>query len=361
MKRFYLFTAVMLVTAVIVAVLSSTSVKIAASDGGVVFSHIIHNDLVECNACHPAEESDFAADNLLPAPVVCADCHDDGDVRAYWSLDEQADLSVSVLTPKDRKLYFSHKQHIGMDMSCGECHGAILADEYSGMPEMKLCTHCHNNADASVPIVRGVVDFARVIPATNQCEACHTTLAGLYPQSHLSASFYTNHGRYAMNGEASRDCAVCHSQSFCQECHTPSHGVPTTIASDRFYIETSPRTEKMDDSRVLTVQKAHPLTYRYTHGFDARAKSSRCATCHEQESFCAPCHQNGYDATGMRIVPQSHQLAGFVMLGGSAAMNRHGKLARMDMESCATCHQIDGGDPICAACHSSGIVTGGMR
>jgi predicted CXXCH cytochrome family protein len=361
MKRTYIFLALLLTASVIGAVLTTSPTGVVAGDGGVVFSHAIHKDLAECSACHNAADSEAAGDNLMPTPESCIGCHEDADVRGYWSLSEDDDLTAQVLQVKDRRLIFSHKQHAEMEQSCGVCHGGIVANEDSAYPSMDICSRCHNDADATALIKRGSEDIAKVIPASNRCESCHTTLAGLYPQNHMTADFISNHGKFAMNGEASRDCASCHSQSFCQECHTPSNSVPSGIAADRFYNPASPRGEKMDRPDVLTVQKAHPLTYRYTHGFDARAKSSRCETCHEPESFCQPCHQNGHDATGMRIVPQSHQLAGFVALGGGSAMNRHGKLAKMDMESCATCHNLDGGDPICAACHNTGVVTGGMR
>lgn len=360
MKRMYLFIALVLVAVVSVAVLTSSPGALRADKGGVMFSHAVHKDVAECSACHGAGDSEAATDNLLPAPSSCVGCHEEADVRGYWSLDASADLDAQVLLVKDRRLIFSHKQHAAMEQSCGVCHGGIVADEESAMPSMEICSRCHNNADNTVPVLRGSEDLAKMIPATNQCEACHTTLAGLYPANHMTASFAANHGRFAMNGGHDRECAACHSQSFCQECHSPAGNVPSGTASDRFYIDAWPRGEKIDNAQVLTVQKAHPFTYRYTHGFDARAKSSRCQTCHEQESFCMPCHQNGYDATGTRIVPQSHQLAGFVSIGGGEAMNRHGKLAKMDIERCATCHDMDGGDPVCAACHNTGAA-GGLR
>jgi len=31
----------------------------------------------------------------------------------------------------------------------------------------------------------------------------------------------------------------------------------------------------------------------------------------------------------------------------------------MDIESCVTCHNVDGGDPVCAGCHTADI-TGGQ-
>jgi hypothetical protein len=362
MKRTFVFTSLLVAAVVGIALLLSSARDLAAGGDGITFSHAIHKDQVECSTCHPAGDSDLATDDLLPKPSMCVDCHDEADVRGYWSLDESVDLASYVRPVKDNRLYFSHKNHAGgLEMTCAECHVGVEEDAGSGLPSMDLCSRCHNNADATAPVVSSAAKFAKVIPATNQCEACHTTLAGLHPQNHRSPSFLQEHGKFAMNGEADRDCASCHSQSFCQECHTPTNAVPGEPGKDVFYIDGWPRGEKIDDERQLTVQKAHPLGYAYTHGFDARAKSTRCETCHEQESFCAPCHENGYDATGTRIVPQSHQLAGFALVGGGKAQNRHGKLAVMDIESCVTCHNVEGGDPVCAACHSTGAVTGGMR
>lgn len=362
MKKTVLFTSLLLAAVVCMALVLGPTRDLAAGDDDVTFSHATHKDQVECATCHPAAESELATDNLLPKPSMCIDCHDEADVRGYWSLDESVDLATYVRPVKDERLLFSHKNHTGaLEMGCVECHVGIEEDVAEAVPSMSLCARCHNNADATAPIVASAAKYPRVISATNQCEACHTTLAGLHPKNHRVPNFMQEHGKFAMNGEADRDCAVCHSQSFCQECHTPTNVAPGETTNDVMFIDGWPRGEKIDDARVLTVQKAHPLGYSYTHGFDARAKSTRCETCHEQESFCAPCHETGFDAAGVRIVPQSHQLAGFVLVGGGAANNRHGKLAVMDLESCVTCHNVEGGDPVCAACHSTGAVTGGMR
>ena len=361
MKKYLILTALTL-SVLTASVLLLTSPRAAQAGGDVMFSHALHADLAECDACHSAAESTDAMDNLLPAPSVCSDCHDEADVRGYWSLDDNADLATYAMPVKNRRLYFSHKLHGGdLGMNCASCHGGIAADDESGIPSMDVCSRCHNNADATAPIIASAADEPLLIPATNQCEACHTTLAGLHPENHRVPNFIQEHGKFAMNGEADRECAVCHSQSFCQECHTATNDVPHMATADEFYLVGSPRGEKIDDEHQLTVQKVHSLTYRYTHGFDARAKSTRCETCHEPETFCTPCHHNGYDANGVAIVPQSHQLAGFATIGGGKAMNRHGKLAVMDIESCVTCHNVEGGDPVCARCHSTGAITGGVQ
>lgn len=361
-KFIYGIVATLVVAGIVLASLTSEPSIVMADRGGVTFSHAMHKELAECGTCHNAAESTDANDNLLPSAAVCASCHEASDVRSYWSLSEDASFESATLPVHDRKLYFSHAAHTkGLTLNCESCHGAILADDGSGMPSMETCYSCHNNAEKIAPITSSHVAGIAGKTAGNQCEACHVTLAGLIPANHRVSNFQQFHGKLAAEGEADRECAVCHSTSFCQSCHTPTNDVPAEVKADKFYQPAHPRSEKIDDGKLLTLQGPHSLTYRYTHGFDARAQSSRCATCHETETFCATCHQNGYDANGARIVPQSHQQAGFVSLTGGKLMNRHGKLAQMDMESCATCHQVDGGDPICAPCHSTGLVKGGTR
>lgn len=363
MNKFYLIFTVVLSALVIVVALGTTPKNTRAGSGEVEFDHAIHVEMTECTTCHSAWESTSTEDYILPKPETCTSCHEEEDVRGYWDLNESAPLDGTYRSTVDRKLRFSHKFHLELEVvECLTCHKSVVTDFDRAIPTMNECYRCHSTAWCSTPVVLGEGGFNLNIPPTAQCEeACHKTLVGLKPQNHLHANFIRQHGNFAENGESQRECAICHSQNFCQQCHTPYNNVPLGIDAENYSTEGSPRAIKIDDAAVLTVQKVHSLTYRYTHGFDARAKSTRCRTCHEPESFCTPCHQNGYDATGVRIVPQSHQLAGFATVGGGEAMNRHGKLAKMDMESCVTCHNVDGGDPVCAGCHSNGAVTGGMR
>jgi hypothetical protein len=339
-----------LVLAGLAAVLFWTGVpQAAATLGGISFSHASHKD-VECGKCHNTADSESSGDNLIPKPQVCTECHDAKDVRGYWNLVDNADLNIDVIKSAPRKIVFAHKKHVALAKNnCGQCHGDMNQGD-SHIPGMDRCSVCHNNGENKIPGIHPKYS------ATNLCEACHISLAGLIPQNHLIANFSRLHGKAVNQGAYDSHCSACHSQAFCQDCHSPTNDVPYGQTKSRFYLDGWPRNEKTDDGNELTVQSVHELTYRYTHGFEARAKSSRCATCHDQETFCQPCHQTGYDANGARIVPQSHQLAGFVSISGGRAMNRHAKLARMDIESCASCHNVEGGDPKCALCHSSGLV-----
>jgi hypothetical protein len=355
-----LYTTIILLLALSIGVLLMLPAPggVRATTGEVTFSHATHKDKGECSTCHASEASESAKDNLYPKPEVCTNCHEAKDVRGFWSLDDNAALDKQYLVAKDRQLVFSHKFHLGSaGMKCETCHAGVLEDG-NAFPEMKVCVSCHSYNRVAAGSARTEKIGSAV--AANQCEACHTTLVGLKPANHRSVTFTRMHGRYAMNGESDRDCAQCHSSSFCQSCHSPTNSVPKGVMSDQFYVSGYARGEKMDDGKELTLQQVHALTYRYTHGFDARAQSSTCQRCHT-ENFCSDCHQNGYDAAGTRIVPQSHRLAGFVSITGGKAMNRHAKLAEMDLQSCATCHNVDGGDPICATCHSTGIVKGETR
>lgn len=333
-------------------------------DKKINFSHLKHKDLAECSTCHTAETSESANDNLRPKPEVCASCHEEKDVRTYWNIEESVKLTDVVLEHKNRHLIFSHKFHVTTAKAeCQSCHGALLTEKegVSGYPDMSICFECHNNANKTAPVSSSsdAMKTGSKFVVTKACEACHTTLAGLYPKSHRYSNYMQDHGKFAMVGGAEQECAACHSQNFCQECHSPYDNVPAPSSSKNFAMPYSPRGETVDNPDRLTLQKRHNLTYRYTHGFDARVQSSRCFTCHEQETFCTPCHRNGYDAAGVRIVPQSHQIAGFVTLGGNKSMNRHAKLAAMNIESCVTCHNVEGADPICATCHSNGFVPKG--
>ncbi len=361
MKTRFLIPAAALAAAALLVALTPARNGANAGDGSVVFSHAAHKDLAECSTCHPATESGSAKDNLLPKPESCVSCHEEDAVRGYWSLSPTDPLNADYLPVKDRRLIFPHDGHMEVGMSCESCHGAVLTDASSGIPDMETCYNCHNDGNKIAPIVRPAAADLKSMNAGNRCESCHVTLAGLIPADHRTANYLRLHGRKAATGGADRDCAVCHSAGFCQECHTPTNDVPAGVALDKAYVDMWPRGEKIDDGDLLTVQKVHSLTYRYTHGLDARARSSRCESCHESETFCAPCHRNGYDATGVRVIPQSHQLAGFAQSGGPKSMNRHGKLAKMDIARCATCHDVDGADPVCAMCHSTGLVTGGVR
>jgi hypothetical protein len=57
------------------------------------------------------------------------------------------------------------------------------------------------------------------------------------------------------------------------------------------------------------------------------------------------------------IVPASHLLPDFTTIGVGSGGGQHAILAKREIESCVSCHDIQGGDPTCIVCHldSDGI------
>ena len=151
-------------------------------------------------------------------------------------------------------------------------------------------------------------------------------------------------------------CATCHAESFCQDCHTGTELQSLGFKKD-LMSEPSSRSSTKDSPKQLRLQQAHGLNYRYTHGIDAKSKILDCASCHEQQSFCATCHEAGGNISQGTFKPESHRIAGFTTIGKGTGGGRHAELARRDIESCAACHDVQGSDPTCMLCHSeTGVV-----
>jgi hypothetical protein len=98
----------------------------------------------------------------------------------------------------------------------------------------------------------------------------------------------------------------------------------------------------------LNLETAHALDYIYTHQFEAKAKTSECQSCHETESFCSTCHNQ----SGGGVKPAWHNVAGFQTPKGTGG-GWHAILAKKDMESCASCHDVSGREPKCLECHNT--------
>ena len=120
---------------------------------------------------------------------------------------------------------------------------------------------------------------------------------------------------------------------------------------DDFYTPYSPH--KFTDSKNMqNLERVHGLDYRFTHGIDAKGKESTCMTCHETETFCVECHNSsGGDFAMGGFTPVSHQAPDFIILGVGSGGGEHAKLARRDIESCSSCHDVEGADPSCILCH----------
>ncbi len=350
MKRRLLVLSLFLAVAAAVAVIVQPDVLTARNVGGPVktpeqpmvkFNHKFHitEAGLECAACHPAvRKSKSASDNLHPAHEQCQSCHEEqiNNTCGYCHTDT---ANIEPRTVPRRDLLFSHERHLTLQDSvqCRTCHAGIDSSTTSAqqhLPAMTACTGCHNDARA-----------------TNWCEKCHTNLAQLLPNNHLRSDFRRWHGEEVRVGAVAVDCATCHTENFCQQCHGPVE----LKAFGRKDLNADPRpwTGPKDQPAQTTVQRVHDLNYRLTHGIDARSRQSDCATCHNTQEFCVECHQAGGNINQFKFKPASHTLPGWTTLGKGSGGGLHAQEAQRDMESCVGCHDVPGQDPVCLTCHNA--------
>lgn len=205
-------------------------------------------------------------------------------------------------------------------------------------PETPKCSACH------------VDDASSIRPATTICQGCHeeafvkdVSLAGL--KTH-DARWSFEHRPSAVGGNI--DCAACHEQDFCHECHK------------------SGRADEMGQlgNAMLNVHRAE---FRVTHPLAAKTDPQLCSGCHESK-FCSDCHANFAPAD---IALLSHRrgwtnVDGGVHDGVTSAQcfdchdqsviaegdwsPVHAREARKNLATCQACHP-DG--DICVRCHSA--------
>jgi hypothetical protein len=349
MIRRYIFFLAFLVCALVAAVflgplpLAARNVPQAGNDAagtpGVKFSHKFHiaEVGVDCVTCHPAvKTSAKSSDNLFPTHDVCSTCHQDQIDSTCSYCHINAD-DIQPRTVPAREFIFSHQQHVGMtNVECKTCHADVdssVAVNTIHLPGMTTCTTCHNDRKA-----------------TNQCEACHVNFAQLLPRDHMRSDFRRFHGETTRLGTLDVRCESCHRETFCQECHQTT-GLKNFGGRD-LMSDPRPKTSPKDDAKQTVLQRVHDLNYRYTHGIDARSRQAECASCHDAQEFCSQCHQNGGNITQAHFKPASHMVPGFVKMGVGSGGGLHAEEAQRDMESCASCHDAEGQDPVCLTCHA---------
>jgi c(7)-type cytochrome triheme protein len=310
------------------------------NDKIIKFDHSFHiNEAdVACEDCHTkAKNSLSAKDNLNPVKADCATCHDVNDQNTCNMC--HFDNVYKKLESSRKELIFSHNFHLETEnMQCTDCHKGLDKIKYAkqsaaAFPPMETCYSCHDNKKAM-----------------NNCEGCHTNLTSLIPKDHEKTNFLNEH-KLVFGISAEKNCMMCHSDNFCQVCHSPvkysGNNTKENFNVPYYTKESGTRTDRGKLQKLTTV---HTLNYKFTHGLDANQKSFECKTCHDPVDFCSSCHQNKGDLiTG--FLPKSHQQMNFVTLGVNTGGGLHADLARKDIESCQSCHDVEGRDPACIKCH----------
>lgn len=339
LKVLYLFIFLgTLAFLIIGAVSSEKDESTKSNEGKIKFSHALHKEVVECQDCHSkVKESTNLKESLYPNHDNCSNCHEvDNDEECSTC---HFDDNYEALSKIEKGLIFNHKIHLAdQATNCESCHKGLSEVEYSWQapnahPSMETCYTCHN--DKTV--------------ASNACEGCHISTANLIPENHKVVSFTKMH-KFAAQ-EFNANCAMCHDNQSCDDCHTATVGITETNTLKDFYQPYYP-SNFVDGAKVQAINRVHELNYRFTHGMDSKGKTSECQTCHQIESFCVECHQSETEDFAMSgIVPSSHLNPNFKTIGVGSGGGEHAILAKRDIERCISCHDVNGADPTCITCH----------
>jgi hypothetical protein len=309
------------------------------------FSHKFHvkDSGLSCTDCHAsAPTSKMASDNLAAQHENCQTCHADQVEKTCTFCHTSDNVDTYVFPMPEREVRFSHESHVtGQKVECQTCHKDVEASEKLEdvrIPAMTTCTTCHNETKAS-----------------NACETCHTNFASLRPREHDRTNFVSEHKRLARISDAS--CMNCHTQETCIDCHNGVGLTQTTRTGKDPVSPRFPRVEAIDRGQGMVLSKVHDLNFRFTHGMAATQKKQECQTCHREQVFCTTCHQAGGNVNQNAFKPATHSSPNWKTIGPGSGGGGHAQLARRDIESCASCHDVQGGDPTCLTCHmdSDGI------
>ena len=319
--------------------IKSEPTKLTGNKGIIKFSHKAHNGNAECEDCHTTiPTSTSLSNNLMPTHDNCSTCHDVTD-KTKCSKCHYDGIEQKLIQPKS-ELVFNHSLHINKEkLKCELCHKGVLDVDYAEdavqpNPKMETCYSCHNTKASTA----------------SACESCHTSTVNLLPQSHKSSDFLHTH-KFAAR-EFNSNCVMCHDNSSCQECHTSTNAVTQKNTSTDFFQPYSP-SNFASGMKQQKITRVHDLNWRYTHGIDAEGKTSECQSCHQINTFCASCHQSKEgDFSIGGIEPASHLEPNFMIIGVGSGGGLHATLARRDIETCASCHDVQGGDPVCIKCHT---------
>lgn len=161
------------------------------------------------------------------------------------------------------------------------------------------------------------------------CRDCHSS-AGVLPNH---GSFFVKEHRLLAQ-KAGNNCADCHQQSFCLDCHKGG-GI-------------EPDLRKSLSSKGEYMPRSHRSDFISIHSIKAQDNQQNCYRCHEAK-FCSDCHTKVRNKGSMRI--KSHRPAGTSQLFNWNS--DHAAEARRNLQSCESCHPDA---DVCVSCHSSGGV-----
>ena len=337
-----------------------------------------------CVSCHAQNAPEHYA-----SANTCATCH-----RTLAEATGLSDARISALprpaSHAQQDFALAHGSAVKLGTaSCATCHAR------------ESCARCHVDAGRSASIKSLAADARVARLAASRAPAYPV------PPDHRADDFDRGHGASARANTAR--CAVCHARASCATCHTGDgaarvlaqlpdaaeargRGVQLKLLADpgrpgvavgraraRAWM---PQPHAADSTRRVRV---HAIGFARTHGPSAAAEALGCQGCHAQ-SFCKDCHvgekigrRSYHEANFMTRHASSaygrdvecstchntaafcrscHQQAGLASQGNGRSagyhnaqplwLQEHGRAARQELNSCATCHQ----QRYCMQCHS---------
>jgi hypothetical protein len=232
-------------------------------------------------------QGEESAPSPSPVPVVptassflyCSDCH--------------ADLDKSFNAGEHPTLLFTHEQHFTIGVSdCAACHVANTHEpDRTNRPTMVTCFQCHS-----------LEEGAR---APGECTLCHPAEMNPEPKTHFTDAWLPQeHSEAAIANPF--DCATCHKQEFCNECHGLELPHPkgfTDLTHAKLFFEDAALCDRCHPRQPLVERDTcdschHPegpkaSTWIGWHPSVVRESGAEnCFQCHATET-CRTCHRRG--------------------------------------------------------------------
>jgi hypothetical protein len=214
-------------------------VSFVMADSILYFSHELHlEEQDDCMYCHMG----WAADQLRPDELFCAQCHEEPMMGA--KLNARA---------RKMKIPFPHATHV-RSMQCRLCHENVESDDIQdGAPTLRPtdCFSCHKAKGVHTP--------------ESKCTKCHGENERFREPEDHAELWKQRHGeesKWRVFDEHGKDCRLCHGNDECVTCHR--------------------RERPLDHNGLWRLR---------LHGKDAAWDRDRCKVCHES-GWCVRCHRN---------------------------------------------------------------------
>ena len=147
----------------------------------------------------------------------------------YKGIEENLPIKVA-----PQPIAFSHRQHAGVGVACGECHEHATEGERAGLPNLEGCMVCHRFIQGKSPAIQQLVRFAQAgknptwvrvyqvpdfvffshashVNADVACATCHGPVSEQDVLAKEISTSMTTCMDCHLEQEVSNSCYLCHS------------------------------------------------------------------------------------------------------------------------------------------------------